>query len=808
MTMTKHAHRLALLSTAMSGFMLLAMPAYAAEVAAPNDALAVPEESAIDAAEAQERKVGDPVESSSDIVVLGHIGFRNREDDTAVPILSDDEEYFQRFEPLTAGDALKRVPSVTFLSDVIESDGARLRGLDPGYTQILINGDKVPGSNADRSFFLDRIPAELIKRVEIVRSSSARRTGDAVAGSLNIVLRDGFSMDGGYVRGGALLFDDGKVKPTGGLYYGGEVGPGRLLVGLNVQGRYNPKQKKSLRYGDSPENNTDYATDDFDNREDQSDIRNGTDYAANASYAIESDTTQFELAGNFVRTDRTEDERSREYDDPTAETGPVEAGNLLTDNHNLNDIRQTSWAVSAKLKQQWSLGETKVKASFSQFKDKQDEFENEVDFDRGTPRFTGDIIARNIKDEEFSVGLEHAVPVNDAITLVFGGLYQDKDRSTAILDGRDRYNLTNAMRDSYDKFGNSPDEFVRGNLELEAIAGGLNDIKEKRRDVFALVEGESGALKYEAGVRWENTKVHLQDYTVEDDAENDAENDVGGNVRAKYDYVLPSASLKYDIGGGRITASVARTMRRPRFDYISPALIEEKVGDSDLLGNPLLKPETAWGGDLGYEHRIGKTGVAGVNVFYRDVQNLVELTNTGTEGSGGEGTFVYQPQNVGDGKVWGVEFDLSASLGFAGLPDTGVFGNLSLVDSEVTDFMGKRRFNGQSKFVYNFGFIQNLPTWGAAFGATYRKQGRAYDRVIAEEITTSYGADLEVFVEKRFGKSFTIRAVGSNLLDGKKKEAFNKFENMEDQLDRDFDEYELESERAGPVFQVMARWAF
>jgi hypothetical protein len=38
------------------------------------------------------------------------------------------------FEPLTAGDALKRVPSISFQSDVIESNGAGFRGLDPGYT--------------------------------------------------------------------------------------------------------------------------------------------------------------------------------------------------------------------------------------------------------------------------------------------------------------------------------------------------------------------------------------------------------------------------------------------------------------------------------------------------------------------------------------------------------------------------------------------------------------------------------------------------------------------------------------------------
>jgi len=75
-------------------------------------------------------------------------------------------------------------------------------------------------------------------------------------------------------------------------------------------------------------------------------------------------------------------------------------------------------------------------------------------------------------------------------------------------------------------------------------------------------------------------------------------------------------------------------------------------------------------------------------------------------------------------------------------------------------------------------------------------------------VTTTYGADLEIFVEKRIGKTFTIRAVGSNLLNGAKRETFNKFDNLADQIDRDFDEYELESEKAGPVFQIMARYAF
>jgi iron complex outermembrane recepter protein len=740
----------------------------------------------------------DAIRSSNEIVVIGGIGFPNRSEETGQTLVYG-EDYFQRFEPLTAGDALKRVPSVTFLSDVIESDGARLRGLDPGYTQILINGEKVPGSQADRSFFLDRIPAELVKQVEIVRSPSSRRTGDAVAGTLNIVLRDGLTMDGGYVRGGSLFFDDGKVKPTGGLYYGGAVGPGRLLFGLNVQGRYNPKEKKSLRYTDSPENDPNFATNAFENREDQSDVRNGTDYATNASYAIDSDSGTFELSGSYVFTERKEDERSYEYNDPTAINGPVRTttpGNLLSDNHNVNDINQESWSVIASFVKEWGLGETKLRASFARFDDEQDEFENEVDFNRTIPRFTGDISDRSIRDDEAAINLEHAFTIGDDLKFVTGAFLQNKDRDTDLQEGRERFNLTAADRTGYDQFARNPDEFVRGGAVLASVPGGRNTIEEDRRDLFALIEGKSGPVKFEAGLRWEDTEVNINDKTVP-------------AVRSdNYDFLLPSAAIKAQLGNGRLTASVARTVRRPRFDNIAPALLEAELGDNDLLGNPSLKPETAWGGDLGYEYKLGRVGIVGVNVFYRDINNLVEFANTGVVGSEGAGTFVFQPRNTGDGKVYGLEFDLSTDLSLLGLPDTGLFGNLGLIDSEIRDAFGKRRFNGQSKHVYNFGVIQDLPTWAAAFGATYRKQGAAFDRVIGEEITTTYGADLEIFVEKSLGKSFTIRAVGSNLLNSSKDEVFNKFTTVADQTARAFDEYELETEEAGPVFQIIVRYAF
>lgn len=742
------------------------------------------------------------ITTSQDIVVLGSVGYRGRSDE-AEPVLSYDSEFFQRFEPLTAGDALKRVPSVTFLSDVIESDGARLRGLPPGYTQILINGEKVPGSNADRSFFLDRIPAELIDRVEIVRSSSARRTGDAVAGTLNIKLRDGYELDGGYLRAGGLYYDDKELEPSVGGVFGGALGPGRFLIGGNFQGRHNPKKKYSLRYSDSPENNPDFATDDFENREDQRDTRDGKDYSFNATYDIKGDTTDFSVNGFYVHTDRTEDERSFEYDHPTNINGPIRAtppGNLTVDNANVAKINQDNYSVNGKLAHRWSAGETSLKIGYAYFDEDRFETEYEVEFDRALPRFTGDQTRTAITDKEFSVRLEHEVDLGETAKLVFGGLWQDKDRDSSITEApRDRFNLTAANRQGYDQFTRNPTEFVRTFGAFVPALGGINTIQEKRLDGFVLVEGDMPGVKWEAGVRYETTDLTIDDFTVPAALQRTTTN---------YEKLLPSASIKVDVGArGRITASTARTSRRPEFNYLSPVTLTEELGDNSLVGNPLLDPETSWGFDLGYEQRVGRSGIVGVNLFYRKVNDLIELTNIGAI-PGSSTTFLYQPQNIGDGKVWGVEFDLSSDLGFIGLPDTGVFGNVSWLDSKIDDEFGERRFNGQSKYVYNFGVIQDIPSVGAAFGATYRKQGGAFGRTVGEEVFTSYGADLEVFVEKRFGKSFTIRAVGSNLLNGAKRERFNKFTTTGDQVAREFDEYELEKETAGPVFQLMARYAF
>jgi outer membrane receptor protein involved in Fe transport len=743
-----------------------------------------------------------PTTALDEVIVTGEPVMRNRTDDV-VPTLSYDLEYFQRFEPLTVGDALKRVPSVTFLSDVLESDGVRLRGLDPAYTQILINGERVPGAGVDRSFFVDRIPAELIDRVEVVRSSSANRSGDAVAGAINIVLRDALALDGGYVRAGGILLSDDEIKGTFGAVYGGQVGPGRLLIGGSVQGRRNPKSKFSQRF--------DEPGADLDNTEVQSDIRDGTDYSANASYEVDVAGGVLTLDGLFVRTDRTQIENSLEYNE-----GIEDAANLNASNYNPLDILTDNWAVNGRYERDMFGGETTFKFGYAAIDDQQ--FELEEEFAVEDQVIEGTRVDSDIQDDEIHAALEHQIELGGGTQLEFGVQYAGKTRDTSVFESEAEVEDQTAPRSLLDS------EYE----DYEVVDGGLNSIEETRIDPYVMLSGETGALKWEAGLRYETTEVEITDETVDADLR-ETDND--------YNILLPSVSLRYNLTeADRITASVARTVRRPNFDFISPALLEGEYGDNDFLGNPDLNPETAWGADLGFEHRIGRRGVVGINVFYRDVTDLIELVNTGDYSDEAEGnyedaleealedgatqaeaeaiaeeeltSFILTANNVGDGKVYGVEFDLSTPLDFIGMETTGVFLNASWLDSEIEDFAGERRFNSQSDYVVNVGFTHDIPTWGAAFGATYRKQGDAEGRMIGEEVTTSYGADLEVFVEKQLFDNVVVRLTGSNLLDSSKDETFNKFNTIDDQLARDFDEYEIETETAGPVYQLVMRVAF
>lgn len=721
---------------------------------------------------------------ASDIIVNGRIEFRNRTEDPN-PVLSYDLEYFQRFEPVSVGEMLKRAPGVTFTSDVLEYDGVQMRGLPAGFTQVLINGRRAPGGESDRSFFVDRIPAELVERIEIVRAPRADQPSEGVAGTLNIITKESTAFEGGFAKAGMLINEDGGVRPSGALAYAGKLGDSTSFwVAGNYQQRRNPKDKVSLRYSDIPASVGDPADPDFDNTELQSDTRDGTDISGNAEITHEfAGGGRLRVGGFFVDTNRDEDETSLTY-----EGGDLDFDEVETQHE---DISQQTYAITGDAVIPMGALELGLAGGWNGYRENTD-----VTTMQGGEEDLSDLAldgteALDIVDDEFT----------GTLSLSFGkGTPLSAKGGIDLLDKRRRGSTL-----AFDDEGEADDLDPSVNFR----------IKERRYDPYLrLTYAPSDLLSIDAGLRYEITRRRTTN--------------AGTVARYKDDSLNPSLHLRYALtAADQIRASLARTVRRPSYDLISPYEQEESPGDDDITqGNPLLRNEKAWGIDIGYERSLGQRGIFGVNGFYRKIKDLTERVaigdivddnDTPADAADDEKIGnVFTPQNIGNGKVWGVEVDFSAPLTALGLPDTGLFANYTYLDSETTDpFTGaKRRFNNQPHHVYNLGFIQTVPSVDVSFGATISGRSKALESNFDETIELKYDPDLEAFVEKRFGRNIVLRFSAQNLLNREKRETFRKYDGdsyeeiLTNRAAGDIDEYELEREQSGRLFQMALRAAF
>ncbi|HTU10784.1 MAG TPA: TonB-dependent receptor [Allosphingosinicella sp.] len=743
----------ALLGSALSA--LAGSPAFAQDEPAPAP---------VQAATPGEEE-GEPAPESTDardIIVNGRLSFRNRTTDVN-PVLSYDLEYFQRFEPVSVGDMMRRVPGVTFTSDVLEYDGVQMRGLPPGFTNITINGRRAPGGEADGSFFVDRIPAELVERIEIVRAPRADEPSDGIAGTLNVITREGATFQGGFLRAGALINEDGGVRPSASAAYAGTIGQTTFWAALNYQERRNPKEKVSLRFGDAVPLDAGPSNPEFSDTELQDDTRDGTDISGNFEISTPIGAEgRLRLSGLFVDTNRDEDETSITFEDSTLDFDGVEVQH--------EEIGQQTYALTGDLRLPLSSSvELGLAAGWSGYREDTVattfEGDNENDY---TDVTLDDVETLQIDDDEFT-------------------------GTVSLLLGR-----------------GSPFEFKLGVDWLRKERDGLNDgdflsgefsIREDRYAPYVRATWQaSPQLVIDAGARFEITRRSVDGGPLSGDYENDLLN--------------PSLHFRYQPSAlDQFRLSVARTVRRPDYDLISPLEQDESPADDDTtIGNPALRNQTAWGVDFGYERRLPGNGIFGVNFFYRDITDLIELVVIGNAGAGQ----LFTPQNVGDGRLWGVEFDLSTPLGFIGLPDTGIFANYTYLDSRTTDpFTGeRRRFNNQPHHVYNIGFIHNVRPWDLSFGASLSGRSDAVASNFDETVDLHYSPDLEAFIERRFGRNLVIRLSAQNLLNRTKREVFRVYDgdSFEEILDNrangDLDEFEIERERSGRLFQVTARFAF
>lgn len=153
---------------------------------------------------------------------------------TSTPVTVVDRAAIEEAAARNAGDILQRLPGVFLDGSALQrgqNQVASIRGLDPEYTLVLIDGQRVGKEALDGGYDLSRIPADAIERIEVVKGPQAILLGgDAIGGVINIITRRAIDRTSASVEGGYGSFATRAAGAAGQT----RLGP----VGLSARARW------------------------------------------------------------------------------------------------------------------------------------------------------------------------------------------------------------------------------------------------------------------------------------------------------------------------------------------------------------------------------------------------------------------------------------------------------------------------------------------------------------------------------------------------------------------------------------------
>ena len=230
------------------------------------------------------------------------------------------QERIRELPDQNAAEAISRLPGISVQRDGGEAQKIVIRGLAPKFSNITINGDKVPSTDLeDRSVDLSSVSSDMLAGIEVYKSPTADKDGDAIGGTINFAMKkapDEPSMDAKFQGGNNSLEN----------YYGNYKGSinltnrafndalGLVLTG-NIQqanrGSDAQEESYSLSSEPAPGSPIPYKIDDM-RLVDRKEIRK----RYGASFALDyapSTTQSFFLTGFWSKTDRDEQRRRRRF---------------------------------------------------------------------------------------------------------------------------------------------------------------------------------------------------------------------------------------------------------------------------------------------------------------------------------------------------------------------------------------------------------------------------------------------------------------------------------------------------------------
>ena len=566
-------------------------------------------------------------------------------------------EELERNGDTSVGEVLKRLPGVTIGGAPGRGGGGvRMRGMGNGYTQMLVNGERPPPG-----FSLESLSPEQVERIEVIRGPVAEHSTQAIAGTINIILREGYQQKDVQLRL-ADNIEQGRHGMNASLAMPGKAGNLTwMMTGSLMQNR--PHNESDTLNLSARKDGTVERRQQI--RDAGSGVFDGIFLSPRLAYKFANgDTLSFQP---FFVSNRSRNGADSWLDQTIGSVAPEYAHQRADSHSNATFLRGFgNWLHRGE-----AGARLDVKFGFTGGRSSSDTARNTFD-GAGAPlrRYIDSDASR---DSGVNTGGKYSRPLGQGHLFAAGWDLEASKR-----------------RQEHVAAGDSAALFDDGGASLSA----------QSRRVALFVQDEwdvTPQFSTYLGLRWEGIRV----------TSDGRDGSAGADVENTSKVWSPVLHGVYRIPGhekDQLRASVTRSYKAPALNDLIAVPYISTYNDAtrpDRTGNPNLKPELATGIDLAYEHYLGKSGLLSASGFIRNIDDLMrrQTVFNGTR-------WVSTPINIGSARTHGIELEAKFPLTelWPAAPLIDVRSNYSRFWSRVDGVPGpNNRLDQQPKQTANLG---------------------------------------------------------------------------------------------------------
>jgi len=641
-------------------------------------------------------------------------------------------EELDKFGDTNVADVLKRLPGIT-----MQGNAPRMRGLGSGYTLILINGDPAPAG-----FNLDQLDPAQVERIEVTKGPTADQSAQAVAGAINIILKDPPKQTQLDLRMG-MNYNAETPKPQATFTYGEKKGGFSYALPLSVFSWQGQNDIETTRDMPGLDGQPSHSTQD----QRQSFYGRGLNSVPRLNWKI-NDEQSLSLLG-FVQKGRW-NFNNRFQNDTQDFTGQPSL--------DANSNNHGTWQLlRGNLQYQNQFSDTQRIELKAGVQDASGTFNN-VTFTDPTRGPTVDNLPRTStgdnEDRSYTQSGKFAQLLGDAHSLSLGWELE--------------WRLHEETRDV----------LVDGAPQLPGIDG-LPFAARIQRQAFYVQD------EWEISPQW-SAYVGLRSERIETESASEGD----ATRRNVSSVTTPLLHLNYKLdpkGKDLIRASLTRSYKAPNLSQLlsRPALsslypdpsVTNTALSPDSIGNPDLKPELATGLDVAYEKYLNGGGMISVGGFYRRVANLMrnvttlEPVGSPLNASDTVARYVNHPTNFSRAQTVGLEFEIKGRAGelmpslFEPKLPLNLRASLNFYHSRVNDLPGpNNRLDGQQPWSGTFGADYRMTSLPVNMGINYiYTPGYETTQTLSQSLINSRTRGMDVFAQWNFSRTTTMRFAINNL---------------------------------------------